>query len=217
VKIKEIHPNIYLVTSKKLKYLTKSFQRMSEFNESPSKKFQGKYFEKKVFNKWFDKKYCRDYYISWEGFNVTDVIVNSFEKKYKNKLDDYELNLFSLIKTIPKKKYSLIGARDKDYGTILHELIHGVFYLNKGYQKKVQEYLFNSDCKSLRRLRKHLKEIGYCNKVMVDELNAYLMAEKKYLNKNKIWNKKLIKISKGLKKLIKQYHPNVFKRGSLGV
>jgi hypothetical protein len=213
MRIKEIYPNIYMVTAINQFYLNHSFQRIQEFYESSSSKFKNKLFKKEVFNKWFTKKYKKDYYNFWEGFNIYRETIDSFNKIYKKeKLDDYEESLFSLLKTIPKKsRYCVIGVLEKDSGTVQHELIHGVFYLNDKYRQEVRDYFCSPFCDKLNGLRKKLSDIGYGEEVMIDELNAYVLVEKEILIIWKLWNKDIEMIQKDLRYLLNKVDPFILK------
>jgi hypothetical protein len=65
---------------------------------------------------------------------------------------------------------------------------------------------------SLKKLRKALLDTGYCKEVLIDEMNAYILVEKEFLVKNKIWNKEMKLIRNKLRILIDKFDPDIRKK-----
>lgn len=186
--------------------LTSTFLRFEEYYESPE--FAGKHFTLAEFKKWYMKSQNKKrftYYEDWSGFNIPSKYLKPFYDGKFDPLTKGEKQVLEMLKGIKGRFYligTFIGSREKE--VVEHETVHAIFSLNKEYQAKVRQYLKDKDCKEI---RKQLLKMGYCEKVLVDETNAYLITDAKWLKKKKIaqskqyrqYSKDLIKIYKGIK------------------
>jgi hypothetical protein len=89
-----------------------------------------------------------------DDFNDYDQVIKDIHQQYKT-------------------KYYLIAA-DNDNETINHELCHAFFFLYKDYKAKANQLVKSLLHSVYKEIKKSLLELGYCNKVINDEIQAYL-------------------------------------------
>jgi hypothetical protein len=185
-KYKEIYKRIFLVTIDDPYDLAMTFCRAQEFYESALPQIKGKKFSMTKFQRLYAKKYgdgVFTYPRDWSGFNVPSKAIwnlygcyNDLDINYYDKLitdiDDYIQD-----KLEQEEEYYLIGAASKDKDTIRHEVAHGFYYLNKDYRNKVNNILKTMNKKLYSKIKHFLNSVGYCNAVILDEINAYLSTD----------------------------------------
>ena len=62
--------------------------------------------------------------------------------------------------------------------SIQHERLHAKYYLDAEYKKKIDDEWEEIDAKKREKITDFLKRLGYCDKVIVDEYQAYRYSEK---------------------------------------
>lgn len=168
-----IAKNIILLEFTNQKHMAESFLRFQEFYESP--KFRAKVFTHEEFINWYSVAYGNGeftYCTDWNGFNFPSWIIKAFEHGLFNPLTDKEKAILKAVKDIPEPFY-VIGALKEDKLTLTHEVAHGLFYSRPSYKAIVLDVLNNYNMKPL---KKYLKSIGYCNEVLDDECQAFLIS-----------------------------------------
>lgn len=185
IKLNVINDNILLFKFKKIGDISLTFFRVQEYYESQSAKFLGKKFSVFDFIKEsIDKDGLIPYFYEWSGFNVPGHVYDEwFDLFHHDELTEYEQELSHLIRENRPKEgpFYVIASLEKDKSTIDHEIAHALFHLNKNYRldmttlviKMNQEFPENKE-----RLKNYLNELGYNEKVFVDEFQAYLSTEK---------------------------------------
>jgi len=177
MKVKEICPNLILFIFPNQFELCSTFFRLQEFYESPISKLRGKYFtfEKAISYYAYDQKEFPEftYFSDWNGFNVPGIAIKEFLKKFNGDLTEKELQL---LEHIPKKrkKFYFIGSIVDEEDTLQHEIAHGLYYLNKEYQLKMNKLFKALPQKIKKQIKECLLSEGYCRKVVKDETHAYL-------------------------------------------
>lgn len=206
-RIKEIRPEIFAVFVKEKYERAMLFCRVQEFYESPGKSFRNCEFSMWDYFRWYSKKSgCFSYPKDFSGFNLPLVVakkcyeLNECETPYditmKRIVDDLFVN--------GKRQY-LIGVEKADDSLFEHELAHGLYYTDMGYKVEMDEITGSLSKSVLARLKKNLKEIGYCSGVVKDEIQAYFSTE----------NEPVIgKGVRGKRKMHKQYKAVFKKYGS---
>jgi hypothetical protein len=180
------------------------FCKVQEFYESPNKEFKGKDFSMWDYMKWYSQgKGSFTYPRDWNGFNIP------LQKLYKlyGSLDETELETpyDKVMSEILWEVFSYNGCSDKGYvigvkdrisDTFNHELCHALFATNKKYKKIALENVACIKKKHYNIYKKNLLAMGYMDKVIDDEIQAYMMFG---------WNS--LKFSKGVPLLITEmYH-----------
>ena len=179
IKAKEIYPGIMHIKFKSQYWETSTFMRLQEFYESPFKGIRDKYFTREQYQDKYVKAYGKfDYYTRWSGFNVPGDMVNKFFRIFRehNDLTRKEWKLYSTVSKITLKKnnsYYLIATHTNE--DLEHEVAHGFYYLFPKYKNRI-DLLIKQTGKSLmiKRLRRKLLKMGYANKFLKDEIQAYL-------------------------------------------
>lgn len=210
-KLIKISEGIYLCEINNAYDLAMTFCRVQEFYESPFEEIRGKNFNMIEFQRLYSLKNegIFTYPNDWVGFNIPSSILNKF---YKGMWVQSDWNMYdSVFKKIinqinQDKPFYLIGAQKKDQKTINHELCHAFYNLNSDYKKSVDKLINNIPRRFLDKMKKVLRKTGYCNKVLRDEIQAYLSCDSPYLEDNIRCDwEKIIKISKKFEKHFNEY------------
>lgn len=165
--------------------MASDFLRFEEHYESP--KFKGKVFTRSQFNAWYRKskgKQRSTYATDWSGFNVPGWVFREFKRNSGFlPFSKEEQKLVDLLWTLPYGSYVIATAAydEKEYDTFTHEMAHGFFATNETYRRQVI-YLYDKfNCPALHKLCKMLLKSGYDQSVLLDEIQAYLIADASYL------------------------------------
>lgn len=132
------------------------------------------------------------YVNDWSGFNfpfsvAKDCYAMLFESSLfksqfnqsPNPLTIYDKLFLDIIEYIERvmgknQKAYIIGARKFISPTMRHEVFHGLYYLNDKYRKSIDK-LINAMPRSLyAKYKKNLKNMGYRDGVINDEIQSYL-------------------------------------------
>ena len=180
-KVKEVESNIFAVIIKDSYDRAMTFCRVQEYYESPNKKFRGKEFDIWEYMKWYSKAYGRgfSYAKDWSGFNLPYNVARDCLEKIVSETpyDDnmwYILNRVEDLMTDWKAKAYIIGTGDEKGTTFDHELCHGLWYTNKTYKKKAEALVKVLPKKHYNKIKKELLSMGYTDKVIDDEVQAYM-------------------------------------------
>jgi hypothetical protein len=154
--------------------VTSTMLRAQECYESPGKDFQDKVFSLEDFMDWYAQTYGNfTYYRDWSGFNLPISYIKKLSK-FKNKTKK-EKALLESVKDIRKGYLIAIYKQDPEkLETFYHEFSHNLFNLNKEYTFLSTVHVYNHLTKKiLERVYKSLKNNGYCDKVLMDEIVAF--------------------------------------------
>lgn len=181
--------------------LAKAFCRMQEHYESP--KFRGEIFTLGQLRSWYSQNHgAWTYYQDWNGFNFPSSVLDLFKQGMFDPLSLEEAELFEALRYIPGKFYIIGTHPGSDSDVVPHEELHALYYANEPYRREIEAVL---DCvfpANLSRLKNHLRELGYHEAVIQDEVHAYLGASTAYLQKEGI------EYPKGTAETIKQIARN---------
>jgi len=141
-----------------------AMMRFQEHYESP--KFRGKSFTHKEFNEWYKKKYGKNY-SGWVGFNFPGYVYRTASDVMR--LTKREKAVAKVFDKCGRKKFYVIATIEDD--ALDHEIAHAMYYLDSRYRTQAR-----AEAKKITAspLYKDFKEMGYCDEVLEDELNAYL-------------------------------------------
>ena len=182
-KIKEVKPNVFAVIVKDKYDRAMLFCRAQEYYESPNKKFRGKDFSMWDYMKWYASNHTGFSYAGdWSGFNIPfDIMWECYENQndlpdWETPYDGYMWEILVKIDNIrdENKKCYVIGAGDTNGWTFQHEVCHGLWYTNPQYKKAAKVVLDAIDPNHYVIFRKNLLDMGYTDKVIDDEIQAYL-------------------------------------------
>ena len=62
--------------------------------------------------------------------------------------------------------------------SIQHEKLHAKYYLDQEYKNKIDKEWLEIDSNTKNKIINFLKKLGYCDKVIIDEYQAYRYSEK---------------------------------------
>ena len=199
IKKLKITDKIFLLVFKNQKEMASTFLRFQEYYESPE--FRRKVFTLKEDKKWYSSvRGSFSYYTDWNGFNIPSYVLKPF---VKGKFDPLSKKEGAVLELFSKKrgKFYVIGVHKRSKGTLStlkHEIAHGLFYTDNGYNKEVVKLLSGFD---LSKLKKELGSLGgYHDGVLDDEAHAYSLS-----NSKKIKTKIPGKLNSGLEKVYQKY------------
>jgi hypothetical protein len=178
VHIKQIFPRLFHIEFPNQYIITSTFMRMQEFYESPYENIKGNYFSLEEFmDTYAEHQGNFTYTTDWNGFNVPGNIVVEFFEVFGYRMLNKEIKFLNLLRdNIDKKflttnkKFYLIGSVANNKVTMNHEIAHGLFYLNEDYRKETLK--LNAE-KDLAGYKKDLLNMGYCEEVLDDEIQAF--------------------------------------------
>jgi hypothetical protein len=181
--IKEVLPKIFSVVIENPYDRAMTFCRAQEYYESPNPDFRGKRFSIWDYMEWYSQEHgAFTYPKDWSGFNVP---LNKLHKLY-SQMDQDEVEMFydNVMIDIMWEIYAMNGYSDKGYvigskdrlgSTFEHELCHGLFATNRAYKKKALELVGKIKKKHYTLMKRNLIRMGYTEKVIDDEIQAYIM------------------------------------------
>jgi len=194
--------NIYLVEAPSQYVLASTFLRFQEHYESP--RFRGKIFSLEEFRRWYVSNVGEfSYYTDWNGFNIPSRVLMPFRESRFDPLSQKEKRLLKVTEKI-KEPFYLIGAVvSTNLSTIKHEFVHGLFYTDPIYRRKVLRCLRDLDLR-------HFEEVlvgtsGYNPSFCNDEINAYATTGTSDLIDDGLDVAKVMPICRVLRKLFREH------------
>lgn len=186
MQVTKIAPQILLFEGCNQKELTLTFFRIQEYYESPLNTLKCKQFS--VFDFLYESMDYEgniDYFSFWGGFNIPgDILLD-----WWNTHSDWTPLEHQLIRDIRlnvdmDQPFYVIGALEGDITTIEHEISHALFFIDQEYQKEMSGLnldmaTFYSD--TWNQMENHLLEMGYCQQVISDEIQAYMIESEESL------------------------------------
>jgi hypothetical protein len=207
----EVAPKIYAVQVSSDYDRAMLFLRAQEYYESPFSEFRGRNFNLFVYMNHYRKHKNRDYFsytFDWCGYNVpSDEIEGcynqlSYETDMITPYDEHMMHILWQIRQHQKKgKFYLLGVDSVDSSWIMnHEMAHAQFFTNADYKKEMLENISALPINLHASLVSVILQMGYPEKVVTDEIQAYLSTgaaeEMKGLRGIKTWEKKFSKTFK---------------------
>jgi len=181
-KIEKIKPKVFAVIIEDKYDRAMTFLRIQEFYESPNPLFRGnKDFSFTEYMKWYSEEYGRGftYGMDWSGFNVPLKVAYKCYDTLTDRYTDYDDIMESIIYQLFHLNNNncdgyIIGVGNTNNDTFQHEVCHGLYATNKQYKELVNEITLTISTKDYLTFRNNLIEIGYTDKVIDDEIQAYL-------------------------------------------
>ena len=135
------------------------------------------------FFKWYCKQNYQDskasdnftYFTDWAGFNIPVEIVIDLYPKIED-LNDHDKFMYLIAKMVLKEESRayFIGSSEETSQVFEHEIAHGLYYLNDQYRQEMDILVREIPLDTKNGLCKVLTKMGYYDKVIVDEIQAYL-------------------------------------------
>lgn len=179
MKIKEIYNDLYHISFKTQYMLTMTFLRVQEYYESNFPEFRGCYFPLEDYmDRYAQWKGNFTYSQTLSGFNIPGDVYIKWAKLFWQFPDMMRKEIALYNKLLPiikkKKKFYIIATHNSQ--AVEHEMAHGLYYLNSKYKKEMDK-LLHPRTKFYRDFKKELNQMGYCDKVIKDEIQAYSATE----------------------------------------
>lgn len=204
-KLKEIKTDIFAVFVNDKYDRAMLFCRAQEFYESPRKEFRNSKFSMWDYFRWYSRKNgCFSYPRDFTGFNFPLVVakkcyeLNECETPYDRIMKEIVEKVF-----VNGKRQYLIGVDQTDKETLEHELAHGLYYTDVSYREAMDAITEALPKNAISRMKKNLKDKGYCREVAKDEIQAYFAAEEDPVISKGVRGKK--RIHKQYRAIFKQY------------
>ena len=173
MKIKVYNKNIIYASFPTQKELTLTMCRPQEYYECDSTKLRGKNFTfEKLIEHYIEDNGYLTYFSVWSGFNIPSIVLETFFKNFE--LSKREQKLYNVTRPYSNKPYYFIATKANDHETLRHELVHAHYYLNPVYKQAANILVKHMRPDLRKNLTAGLKEKGYTNSVMIDEINAYM-------------------------------------------
>ena len=152
--------------------LVATFMRLQEFYECPDPDIRDHWFSIPQFMDSYAARHGNfTYFTDWAAFNVPGYSVDKFFSRFSD-LTMHEENLKEQLNSCGKCLYYVIGtclgSDDVD-----HELAHAFWYLHPGYKEEMEKLLKFQIHSSSTCMMYWLREEGYNEDQLLDEMQAY--------------------------------------------
>lgn len=131
-----------------------------------------KIYPKLLILRYNNKKYMNDELgkisYRYEGLSIIDG--HNFPASFIKKSD----RIYELVKK--NNIEYVIGIYDSE--SLLHERLHAKYYFDKKYKQKIDQEWNNMEVSKKNKIITFLKNLGYNDKVLIDEYQAYRYSEK---------------------------------------
>lgn len=186
-KIHQTLPGIFTIEVKDDYQRAMLFLRCQEFYESAFPEIKGKKFDifeyMEMYRKWKNTD-TFTYPHDWIGYNFPGEIAETCIKQVLfDRLDnlptkyDYIMNQILIeIKSMlgGNTRYYIIGVDNLESQTMKHEIAHALFYTNEPYRRWTTQMVQGMPESIQNEMTEILKEMGYCDDVIVDETQAFM-------------------------------------------
>jgi hypothetical protein len=177
MKITQPIPNTLLFEFNTQRELVMTMFRIQEFYESPFENIKNKYFTVEEFIQTHMSDSGEiDYFNKWTGFNIPGHIIKNFFFVFRFNLTKEEIRLKEEVekKLDLSKPFYIIASLMEDKRVITHEVAHALYYLNKDYKKKMLNLTLALSEDIHNSMERALLDLGYCEEVINDEIQACL-------------------------------------------
>jgi hypothetical protein len=176
-----------------------TFMRFQEHYESANPDFRNKIFTQGQLKRWYSEEYgSNSYHSHWVGFNFPSSVLIPFKEGLFDPLTIEEQRLLELFRYRSDNFY-IIGAQSG--GTLRHELAHALYASNSKYKDELDKFLLKNKSK-LKNTLKYIKDKGYCDEVLFDEIQAYITDN----DDNELINITCPTILSGVNKIFNKYN-----------
>jgi len=160
---------IFLVRFDTQYALASTFLRIQEHYESS--RFRDRVFTLEEYMDWYAGEFgAFTYFEDWSGFNVPSKALAPFFEGRFDPLLRKEERLLRLFRKERQPFYVIGIASDAD---LKHEIAHALFFTRPAYRRAVLAAMRGHDTSAL---RAELAKMGYHERVLTDEVHAYLVS-----------------------------------------
>ena len=183
-----ISDKIVHINFEKQEELTSTFLRFAEHYESSMEEIRGKKFTLEYFKEQYIKftgKSEFTYYTDWGGYNIRSKELEPFKTGLFDPLSEQEISLLKALEDMSGEFYIIgtFGTPDDKRYALDHEMVHALYAIYPEYRDGANAIMSKYEFPGI--IFK-LKSIGYCDDIMRDEVNAYLICEEDWLNRKEV-------------------------------
>jgi len=182
VAIKEVSDSIFHLEFPTIHLMCSALIRFQEYYECP--KFKNKIFTLEEYMDWYAEKFGDfTYFQDVAGFNIPSYSLNEFYGGDFDPLTNKEKKILQVFEKT-KKPYYIIAtssASATQENDLIHEMSHGLYYINEEYHNRVKEILKGQD---LGDIYKWLGKKGYNKVHFLDEAHALLMEDSRSFSRS---------------------------------
>lgn len=189
---KEVTENVIVIHGENRYAISDMFMRLSEYYEGESDELRGKIFTyeqcQDIFAKENNNRF--EYHSSYDGFNVPSNSCINFFNTFNNFTEKEKFIKAAISKHVTSDKPFYLLGLHLHAAAMEHELAHAYWYLYPEYKENMSEFITETfDFDFIQGMSIRLKEMGYADEVIDDEIQAYICtSDIPYLDK---WFKKL--------------------------
>lgn len=192
-----IAPRLYCVEMENPYDLAMLFVRYQEYYESQNPNVRGKAYDLDEYMRWYAISDLRrhvkgsnntfSYVKDFCGFNIPSSVIHDIlgKRKFTGGLTMYDGLMVEIYMAINQDlcknlhsgdmKFYLIGSPKMDSDTLKHEIAHGFYNNLDTYRTDMNELIKATLTKEeIKAFKVELRKFGYCEKVMFDEIQAFL-------------------------------------------
>lgn len=181
VALKEISDSIYHLEFPNDHLMCSSLVRFQEHYECP--RFKDKVFTLEEYMDWYAAKFGNfTYFLDIAGFNIPSYALKKFYQGKFDPLTKKEKKILQIFKDIKEPYYIIATCKKSDNydNDLIHEISHGLYYVNEEYHRDVRRILRGQD---LSGVYAWLKKKGYHRKHFLDEAHAILLEDADSFNR----------------------------------
>jgi hypothetical protein len=171
---------LWLVSHDSVVELGMLFLRAQEFYESANPSFVGKPFTIHEFVRWYaehaSKRKVFSYFDDFQGYNIPGEAIDTYLSVAIPDINAYDVlfaRIVQAIKVLQHGPYYLVGSKTGKPAHSEHEICHGMWALYPEYQRKALNLVLSLPEEERSKIVAILKDEGYSDAVMEDEINAY--------------------------------------------
>jgi len=189
MKADEIFPGCHLLVFETTYELAATFMRLQEYYESPIDGIKGCSFSIAEFmDAYAEYEGQFSYTTDWTGFNVPGDVVSKWESIMQFEMHHAKVTgayFTGSKRPTPKEEillkyvhehctdpFYLIGVSDEFNDVVEHEVCHAMYALNDDYRNAMDQVC--ESWEGFDALAQELRETGYCDDVLKDEVQAYM-------------------------------------------
>ncbi len=191
LKFRSITPEIVHITLPTRNELAQTLIRFQEHYESPFPDIRGKIFTLGMVRAKGGRKKPgvasyeggKHYTAEWSGYNFPGSTLDPFIKGLFDPLTSIEQDIVEALRYRQDRFYVIGTYGDDDPGdTLNHEIAHALYYVNADYKAAVDSVLAPMDLAGIKQM---LRDWGYCEEVLDDEVQAYIGPDYAWFKENK--------------------------------
>lgn len=176
-KLREVVNKVWVVEFDSYYNLAMTFLRYQEYYESPNPKFFRNPFMINEYKEWYSGDDEFTYHMDWLGFNIPSKYILECQSNIPdlNEWDKVMSDIINRIKSESGDVFYLLGIKEGDDDVLDHEVAHGLFFTDRGYQIEMMKLYDDLPNSVKKKVNSYLRSSsGYSEEVFIDETHAYM-------------------------------------------